>query len=278
MSDSEKKRTLPNRAQIIETVQTPLGFFVLVVLVVEAILGVVAGFSEPAAQTVAVYGMLALIASLILIVSVLSYIRPEALKGIRPAMERLTDAIPQIEKAEINRVFCVSTAEYDHLGIEQDAQLLRNSYKNVQLNRKIDLNGFRRELSSHSFEIVHFLGFVHPQSGDLRFSENESLSPDGFLKLLELCGAKLVFLATCDSLFLAAKLAPYVNVVAASGSVETERIVVWQECFYDLLSRGHALSESYEVAQATTNVPMVLLMKRDMVMEPLAKSANNKEN
>lgn len=279
MTNSEKeKRTLPNRAQIIETVQTPLGFFVLVVLVVEAILGIVAGFSEPAAQTVTVYGMLALIASLILIVSILAYVRPEALKGIRPTMERHTDAIPQIEKAKINRVFCASTAEFDHLGIEQDAEILRNNYKNVQLHRKMDLNGFRRELSSHSFEIVHFLGYVHPQSGDLRFSENESLSPDGFLKLLELCGAKLAFLATCDSLFLAAKLAPYVNVVAASGTVQTERMVVWQGCFYDLLSRGHALSESYEVAQATTDVPMVLLMKRDMVMESPGKSAANKAN
>ena len=272
MTDSEKEKpVLQNRAQIIETVQTPLGFFVLVVLVVEVILGIVAGFSEPTAQTISIYGMLALIASLILIVSFLAYKRPEALKGIRPTSELHTDLIPQIEKTKINNVLCVSTAEFDHLGIEQDAEILMNKYKNVQLNRKIDLNRFRRKLSSHSFEIVHFLGYVHPQSGDLRFSDNEFLSPDGFLKLLELCKAKLAFLSTCNSLFLAAKLAPYVNVVAASGTLEIKKMVVWQGCFYDLLSRGHSLSESYEVAQATTNVPMVLLMKRDMVMESSVK-------
>ena len=278
MTDSEKEKpTLLDRAQIIKTVQTPLGFFVLVVLVVEAILGTVAGFSEPPAQTIAIYGMLGLITSLVLIVSFLAYMRPEALKGERPVRESHIDAIPQIEKTLINKVLCVSTAEYDHLGIEQDALILRNTYKNVLLDRKIDLNGFRRQLSSGSFEIVHFLGFVHPHSGDLRFSENESLAPDGFLKLLGLCGAKLVFLASCDSLFLAAKLAPYENVVAASGTVETESMVVWQGCFYDLLSRGHALSNAYEVAQTTTDVPMVLLMKRDMVMESPDNTAANKE-
>jgi hypothetical protein len=74
--------------------------------------------------------------------------------------------------------------------------------------------------------------------------------------------------STCDSLFLAARLAPKVNVVAASGKVLTKDMISWEECFYDLLARGHLLSEAYAVAQETTDVPMVLLIKRDSVLAP----------
>ena len=195
-----KTRTAYGRAKIIETVQTPLGFFALVVLVVEAILGIVASLSEQSTQTIAVYGMLALIASLVAIVSFMAYKRPEALTGRRPTIRRHSDAPPSMEQVKITSVICVSTAEYDHLGIEQDAEILSNTFKGITLHRKMDLNEFRKQLSTNTFEIVHFLGFVDSQTGDLRFADNETLSPEGFLKLLELCGAKLVFLATCDSL------------------------------------------------------------------------------
>jgi hypothetical protein len=272
---NRNKNGLSGRAKIIETVQTPLGFFALVVLVVEAILGIVASLSEQSTQTIAVYGMLALIASLVAIVSFMAYKRPEALMGRRPTTRRHSDAPPSMEQVNITSIICVSTAEYDHLGIERDAEILSNTFKGVTLHRKMDLNEFRKQLSTNTFEIVHFLGFVDSQTGDLRFADNETLSPEGFLKLLELCGAKLAFLATCDSLYLAAKLAPFVNVVAASGTVETKRMVVWQDCFYGLLSRGNPLSEAYEVAQTTTDVPMVLLMKRDMIA--VSKKAANKK-
>ncbi len=73
-----------SRVDIIQTVKTPLGFFTLTVLVVEAILGVAAGFSQGADRTLLIWGMMILIFLLIIIVVGLALFRPEALSGKRP--------------------------------------------------------------------------------------------------------------------------------------------------------------------------------------------------
>ena len=78
-------RTQPTRVDIIQTVKTPLGFFTLAVLVVEAILGITANFSQGADRTYLVVGMLVLIFLLIFIVAGFAVFRPEALSGKRPA-------------------------------------------------------------------------------------------------------------------------------------------------------------------------------------------------
>lgn len=72
-----------SREGIIRTVQTPLGFFALVILVVEAILGVIAGMSTGISQTLAISGILVFVSALVAIVAFLAYSRPEALRGLR---------------------------------------------------------------------------------------------------------------------------------------------------------------------------------------------------
>jgi hypothetical protein len=84
------------------------------------------------------------------------------------------------------------------------------------------------------------------------------------LKLVELTQAKLVFLATCDSLTLAAELARSVNVIAATSSVEITAMLEWEKMFYTLLAQGRKLSEAYDIAVATSDAPMRLIMRHDM--------------
>jgi hypothetical protein len=55
--------TAASRTAIIQTVQTPLGFFVLVVLVVEGIIGVIAGISDAGERSTFVFVMAAIIVS-----------------------------------------------------------------------------------------------------------------------------------------------------------------------------------------------------------------------
>jgi hypothetical protein len=74
----------PRRASIIESVQTPLGFFSLTVLVVEIILGLTANFSQGSDRTYLIISMVVLIFLLVLIVAGFAYFRPEALRGRRP--------------------------------------------------------------------------------------------------------------------------------------------------------------------------------------------------
>ena len=71
------------RVGIIEAVRTPLGFFALIVLVIEAIFAVVAGIANGVDRTITIGGMLFVILALISIVAYFAYRRPEALAGKR---------------------------------------------------------------------------------------------------------------------------------------------------------------------------------------------------
>lgn len=74
--------SLPNtRVDLITAVKTPLGFFVLVMLVVEAFLGGLALTAEGQNQLVAIVAMLSLVVVLIAIVSFFAFYKPVALLG-----------------------------------------------------------------------------------------------------------------------------------------------------------------------------------------------------
>jgi len=81
--DTNQPNPQQGRMGIIRTVQTPLGFFVLVVLIVEGILGILFGFTAGPDRTFLLIGMVVLIFALVCIVAALAYLRPEALSGTR---------------------------------------------------------------------------------------------------------------------------------------------------------------------------------------------------
>ena len=91
-----------SKVNVIDTVKTPLGFFVLVVLIVEAIMGVTATFSVGSAQTYLVIGMIALIFFLVAIVAGIAIFRPVALYGlpaapkVKPAETLYTDLVERL--------------------------------------------------------------------------------------------------------------------------------------------------------------------------------------
>ena len=115
---------------------------------------------------------------------------------------------------------------------------------------------------------MHLLGYVEPKTGDFLFGDDERLPASGLLKLLERSRTELLFLATCDSLTLGAVLSRSVSVIAASDSVESARMISWERCFYGLLASGTSLTAAYDVAQATTELPMRLLIRNDSVFLP----------
>ena len=86
-----------NRISIIETVQTPLGFFTLTVLVVEVVLGIAANFSQGSDRSFLIASMIALIFLLVAIVAGFAFFRPEALRGKRPIVNRSTPANTQMQ-------------------------------------------------------------------------------------------------------------------------------------------------------------------------------------
>ncbi len=88
-----------NRLNIIESVKTPIGFFVFVVLVVEAIFGVALSNSQGSERSILIISMIALICTLVAIVVVLAVFRPEALKGERQELHHSDeDKLKEIEQ------------------------------------------------------------------------------------------------------------------------------------------------------------------------------------
>jgi hypothetical protein len=71
--NTPRRRSQYDRASIIQAVQTPLGFFVLALLVIEAIFGIVASLREGPDRTYLVIGMIGLLFSVIAIVAFLLY-------------------------------------------------------------------------------------------------------------------------------------------------------------------------------------------------------------
>ncbi|MDP6636654.1 MAG: hypothetical protein QGG42_17280 [Phycisphaerae bacterium] len=107
MDNQKKDQQQTNRSGIIRAVQTPLGFFVLVVLVVEVILGVLVHSSSAPINTYALFGVIGILLILIVIVALLAYYRPEALRGIRTSQSAVQATIvyPPTEKDRYNQLF-----------------------------------------------------------------------------------------------------------------------------------------------------------------------------
>ena len=259
------------RAAIVNAVQTPLGFFALVVLVVEALLGATAGVVRGVNAGVVVGAMIALIFLLVLLVAFLAYYRPEALQGKRlreetPAL--LPDiSAAQVEHVEAPAVLCVATADFETLGTDRDIAILSQHFSSkLTVLRNATGNDLRAAFTQAKHGIVHILAYVDAATGTLRLGENDHLGAEGLTRLVEVCGARLVVLASCDSVVLAAKLSHATNMVAAIGSMSDDDFVKWETCFYALLAGGHTLSRAYEVARATTEAPVVLLLRRDFTV------------
>jgi hypothetical protein len=105
-----------SRTAILQAVQTPLGFFVLVVLVFEAVIGVFAAFSDAAERARLIGYMVLLLLLLIAVVALLAYFRPEALRGDRPpAVEK--DVVTQLQRIEETLIHLDNVARYGSSGI-----------------------------------------------------------------------------------------------------------------------------------------------------------------
>ena len=175
------------------------------------------------------------------------------------------------EQVTVRNILVASTRQFEKLGAEQDASVLEENYSGrVTSLIGVGLDELRDALIAKRYQIVHLLGYVEPSDGAFVFEDKEKLSAEGLLKLLQHSRVQLVFLATCDSLALGAKLARHMSVVAAMGSVEINRMVKWEGCFYRLLAQGTSLASSYDLAQATADVPMVLLIRNDALFLQLA--------
>jgi hypothetical protein len=105
-----------SRADVIKAVTTPLGFFVLVVLVVEAVLTVFAALSEGFDRTLLITGILVLMTLLVAVVALLAYVAPGALRGDPPSATP-PDIVAQLRRIEDHLQQMDHVARYGSSGV-----------------------------------------------------------------------------------------------------------------------------------------------------------------
>src|SRR5215213_4584107 len=196
--------------------------------------------------------------------------------GVR--QERLGS--PSIEIIKNPKILCACSPQYYHLSFPKDVELIRRETEKISAQiselQSTDSNALANALMENTFDIIHISAYVDPKTGEVYFNDvdNQGLPPAGvrtdsisaasFSKLIELAKARLVVLATCDSLILAAKLAKTTNMVAATDWVTVEDILKWELALYKCISKGISLSNSYETASSFSKAPMLLLLKKDL--------------
>lgn len=180
---------------------------------------------------------------------------------------------PDIEQITNPKILCAASPRFEALGFSDDIAVLSEAFpKNLIVEHNLTSTRLGELLTQDRFDILHLLTFADPKTGDLVLNADEegttddpdSLTAEGFAKLIDLCEARLVVLASCNSLLLAAYLAPYVNMIAATDWVTTKEFLRWEKSFYQCLSRGSSLSTAAEIGKATSRAPMILLMKKDL--------------
>ncbi|MEO1340621.1 MAG: hypothetical protein AAFV28_05615, partial [Cyanobacteria bacterium J06635_13] len=114
MSNKENNSESANiRTSIIQAVQTPLGFFTLVVLTVEFIFGIVAAMSEGSDRTYLIIAMVLLMFFLVILVTCLAVWRPESLRGQRPKTTISKYSSNKLSRSSLN-LDCSCEFSYSH--------------------------------------------------------------------------------------------------------------------------------------------------------------------
>jgi len=128
-----------DRSSIIETVKTPLGFFALVVLVVEALLGSLAFATSGPDRALLIRIIPAILSGLVVLVALIALLRPEALWGQR--YHALDDSFADFLGNRVFEALDGSLANLEPIAREEAYQVLRGSllsgaYANQRLTRR----------------------------------------------------------------------------------------------------------------------------------------------
>jgi Predicted nucleotide-binding protein containing TIR -like domain len=195
--------------------------------------------------------------------------------GIR--QDRLVQ--PSVETYSKPSILCACSRGFHQLDFDDDVALIRTKMEKIgaEMTEVHDATLPKLEKClNKKFDVVHFAAYVDPRSGAVHLGDADEhgvvpaggkadvLPAEGFFKFIELTEAKLVILATCDSLVLAAKLARLTNMIAATNRINTECMLSWVESIYECLSKGVSLSNAFETASAFHRAPMLLLLKKDL--------------
>jgi hypothetical protein len=174
-----------------------------------------------------------------------------------------------VERIRDPKALCISSPQFTQLGFENQLQTVLNAFPAVVPHQRVFSSAELRAAltGDHTYDIVHIAAFVCPRSGTLYFSdvdlktgvnlvrEPDCLSADALTDLLQMAGAKLVVIGSCDSIALGATLVNVCHVIAARDMVSPKMMAVWVEAFYSKLPQ-RSLSEALDFALKVSRAPM----------------------
>lgn len=180
-----------------------------------------------------------------------------------------------IEVVKDPRVLCVGTEKFVPMDVQQDRAVLEKCFGDVEFEPDATGRWLRDKLLNQEFDLIHLCTTVDPKSGELVLGSDDRISAASFGKLVQVCGAKVVVLASCDSVRLAEHVARTTNMVAATTVAAVSTFIEWEEVFYTQLGKGLTLSESHDLAKETTGAPIVLLPRTDVVFDVGGRGADD---
>jgi hypothetical protein len=227
----------------------------------------------------------------------LSYLRPNnddastLRTALAKACERLQIAIDKlgprrdrtVEHLDGVRILCAASTEYSAPRFAEDIANIRRNFPSgsVKSAHGVDGETLMADLSSEKWDIVHLAMYVDPANGDLLIPSSKGdagakvkrMPMEGVAGLIDMAGAKLVVVVTCDSLLLAARIARMTNTIAGYMAIDARAALDWSSVFYRFLAQGCPLFEAFNRAQTLTNPGLLLLANRDFrLSRPLRAS------
>ena len=196
----------------------------------------------------------------------------EIKRVIRKAGRR-TDT--QVEELDQPMLLCAASPLYAKYDFDGDSKAMNEAFPGrVSVEASINGSKLRQLLANSRWDVVHLVVNVHSVSGSIILSDRDHeervgetssdiITAEGVAALLHDQQVRLVVLATCDSLALAARLTRVTNVIAGIGWLDGKRAAEWAQLFYGFLARGRSLASAFDLSQKATDVPLVLLTKRD---------------
>jgi hypothetical protein len=249
-----------------QTIKTPLALFACAIFASETVLAVAAANGSGTEQVILVSGMVITLLFALAATTVFAWRGWQGLYG--PETNPTTFPL-EVETISGARIFCGSSArDFERFQATKDEAILKNKFRSVTCRNQLTSTDFEAELSAKKFDIVHIAVTVDKATGDLVFSDEDRLPSDAAAQLLEMCGARLLVLASCDSVPLAARIVRGCNMIAAYEVLKTPIFFPWAEAFYEFLKKHRTLSDSFEYARCRVGgIPMALFLRKDFRIE-----------
>jgi hypothetical protein len=195
-----------------------------------------------------------------------------ACNPIRQAIRVAGPAQKTVAQVQSPTFLLASAMKFERSFITEEAAVVESGISTPETEAHLSADRLRFLLSSRRYDIVQLTVDVS-SDGSIGFFDSKELSADlgsnripaeGLVKLLETSGTTLLVLAGCNSVPLAARLSSRINMVAASGNLLVDPFAEWSRIFYRLLATGRPLSQAFELARSTVDLPLSIILHQDI--------------